>query len=64
METRQESYVEIGTIIVKGSSVFTVRVLARGRLSIKAHCGSMDQARQIAKIEADRLNLPIRETPG
>lgn len=51
--------VEVGRISVNGSTVYSVRVVEEGNLTVKAHCNSLDEAKQIAEKEADRLQVSI-----
>lgn len=56
--------VEVGRIEVNGSTVYSVRVVESGVLTVKAHCNSLDEAKLVAEREADRLRVSISYENG
>lgn len=57
-----DTYAEVGKIITNGVVTYSVRVIEKGSLTVKAHCNSLDEAREIARLAGDRLGkLDIRE---
>lgn len=52
--------VEVGKIEVDGSCVHSVRVTEDGKLLIKGHFTSLNEAHEIAEAEATRLGVQVR----
>ena len=50
---------ESGRIEVNGGTAYPVRVVEDGVITVNMHCNSLDEAKQVAEKEADRLQVSI-----